>query len=177
MQNRKILVALLVMFSLPMLFAGIFYYRGKPIGNTTNHGILITPPIQSKKLFDQPPKKWTIVWYNPQHCEQRQCLDLLHDLSQIIKATGKYQNNAQVAVLTLEKNKTDSVLNKILKANPKLNARTTTMNLYQRTLKQNPAIGKIYLMDPRGFIMMSYPQNVDPMKIYKDLSRLLKYTG
>jgi len=37
--------------------------------------------------------------------------------------------------------------------------------------------GRLYLIDPRGNLMMSYPPDTDPMGIIKDLNRLLKYSG
>lgn len=175
MQNRKIVVALFIVFLVPMLFAGIMFHRGKPIGKTTNHGTLITPPISTKNLFKQLPTKWTILWFNPEQCHNRQCLDLLHQFIQIIKAMGKYQNDVQIAILSLPRNHDNSVLTKIVQANRKINARHISNEAYQNTLKQKVNTGMIYLMDPRGFIMMRYPQNVDPMNIYHDLSKLLKF--
>ncbi len=37
--------------------------------------------------------------------------------------------------------------------------------------------GSIFLIDPRGFLMMHYPGDTDPSGIIRDLSRLLRISG
>ena len=37
--------------------------------------------------------------------------------------------------------------------------------------------GRLYLIDPLGNLMMSYPSGTDPVGIIKDLKRLFKYSG
>ena len=36
------------------------------------------------------------------------------------------------------------------------------------------ALGRIYLLDPQGYFMLSYPVDADPDGMCKDLVRLLK---
>ena len=36
---------------------------------------------------------------------------------------------------------------------------------------------RIYIVDPRGFLMMSYTPDTDPAGIIKDLKRLLRYSS
>jgi len=175
--NRNIVIALIVSFFVPMIFAGLLYTRGKPIGTPTNHGTLINPPIATNTLFKKLPKKWTIVWFTPKHCHNKDCLQLLHDLHQIQKAMGKYQSNTQLAVLTLKSNAADPLLNKILNANKQIATQSISSDEYRHLLKANASRGMIYLRDPSGFVMMRYLQNDDPMKIYKDLSRLIKFNA
>ena len=37
-----------------------------------------------------------------------------------------------------------------------------------------PEAGRIYLLDPLGHLMMSYPPAIDPNDIRKDLARLMR---
>ena len=37
-----------------------------------------------------------------------------------------------------------------------------------------PEAGRIYLLDPLGYLMMSYPLAIDPNDIRKDLARLMR---
>lgn len=175
--NRKVLAALFFMFMIPMLFAWVMYHRGLPIGKTTNHGILITPPVQAEQLFKSLPHKWTMVWFTPNHCHDKQCLHLLHQLNQVKKAMGKYQSNVHIAVLTLPSNQNDVLLKKILNANTKINEVVIKPSNYQTLLHEKSDAGMIYLVDPRRFIMMKYSEDTDPMNIFHDLHKLLKHTG
>ena len=49
------------------------------------------------------------------------------------------------------------------------------LHLFQ-DLKLNDQ-GAIFLIDPRGFLMMRYPGDTDPSGIIRDLSRLLRISG
>jgi hypothetical protein len=40
--------------------------------------------------------------------------------------------------------------------------------------KFNIAGGQVYLVDPLGNLMMSYPESMDPKGLFSDLKRLLK---
>jgi hypothetical protein len=35
----------------------------------------------------------------------------------------------------------------------------------------------IYLLDPRGNVMLRFPKHADPKRVIKDLERLLKYSS
>jgi hypothetical protein len=35
----------------------------------------------------------------------------------------------------------------------------------------------VYLLDPRGNVMLRFPKGADPKRMIRDLERLLKYSG
>jgi hypothetical protein len=56
--------------------------------------------------------------------------------------------------------------------------KTTTENIihqFSQDVGQGESIQAMYIVDPRGFLMMSYPDGFEPRGTIKDLTRLLKY--
>lgn len=175
-KNAFTLSALILVFTTPMILATALYLRQKPIGHTTALGQLLNPPqpiqaLYAPKSTERLPHKWTIMWYTTQKCQSQQCQDFLYRLNQVWKATGKHQQQTQVAVLSLWKNNYNPDLDALVDRLPQLQHVYTTQKQFKQTAEQ------IYLLDPHGNMILRYPKDVDPMHIFKDLKKLLRYNA
>lgn len=171
--HQKILVALFMIFTLPVIFSWIVYtYHGYFHLNTTNHGILVTPPIQVSALFniEQAQKKqWQII-FAPRHCDDVQSDRILFELHQLRKALGENQGRVN---LVLWDNQT--CLSVALHDFHKVILNDQQTKDLQNALHQNAKFiaDKIYLVDPRGNLFMYYPATTDVMNIFSDLKKVL----
>lgn len=168
-KSTTTLIIFFTVFIIPMVLATVLFMRGKPIGQTTNLGKLVTPPVQITTLL---PKfgnhKWTMMWFTSKQCNQKTCEKTLHDLNQIKKATGKHQNDIDIMLLSQKEQQTSKTFTRWLETRKVLHASISSKQLNA---------DNIYLIDPHGFIMMRYSEHRNPHDIYKDLKKLLRLSG
>lgn len=194
--QRWILVILFVLFALPatlswFLFNYTDFGRGK---GEDSHGELIIPPrlLPDVELNDpsgaseKPPGlygKWNLVYLVSGECD-RYCEQNLYRMRQVRLAMGKHAHRVQRLLINYGETPV------------KLSGRQLREYPGQLLLKvagmkglNDPALFKlpdddmplpahrIYIVDPRGFLMMSYTPDTDPAGIIKDLKRLLRYSS
>lgn len=191
-KNRRIFLLLLAFFITPTLLGYLAYFGGWiDSSNTVNKGTLITPPIAIEslnlqlddgKLFAQPTLrgKWWLLYQLPQTCEQS-CINSLLQIRQVRLALGK--NTERVSrVLIVESGS--------LSSNPELAGHIKSehgdalmLAPSEEILAKNTPLesGVIYIVDPLGNIILSYPGYKDAEEailkaklILKDLNKLLK---
>lgn len=158
---------------------------------STNHGHLISPlkNIHSLHLYDINNKntfsgkslegKWWFIYVGPEKCQQT-CHDALYNLRQIQTALGK--NTSRVERLFIaHPNCAASVCEQYLsEAYPEMKkARfepndfaslfTDISNTHAREM-----VGEIYIMDPKGNIMMHYSADMEARWILSDIKKLLR---
>jgi hypothetical protein len=152
-KNRK-LIYLFLIFVIPLLIGNLLYYYHQNFNfKTTNHGTLVSPPINIQALQLIPDKKWRIVYF-PDKCFDEDCKKTAYTLHQVKIALGKESRRVEVLVIT-DVNQI-SFLQKLIN-------------------KNNFAIqDKIYLIDPINNLFMYYPANVNPMFILKDMKKVLE---
>lgn len=189
---KFVLLALILLFLIPLLLAWILYDRRYTFGKgMVNHGHLITPPfaIDSLKFYDAKSQllikkvsngKWLMLYLNPGSCNKL-CQRGLHNLRQIRTATGKNRNRIERAIVTYQQNLPNPRLIKLL--NQKYQGTKlfiTSKQSFETTVAKNVSIpyavsqGSLYIVDPHGNVMMVYKSSADPIGIFKDLQRLLK---
>ena len=187
-KNRKIFLLMVFIFALPQL-AALFYFSFKddlPLA-TNNHGDLIQPVRSIKHLnfYDVNDEKvsladfsgkWIIATANSSLCEQ-DCINNLYSLRQIRKAVANERSRVERLLVI-----TDTVNLEQLKQNMgeyegmKIVAAPNddVINFAELAKNPNPQFeGGIYIIDPMGNLMMSYPPKFDPKLILEDLHRLL----
>lgn len=108
------------------------------------------------------------MWFTAKQCDQKTCEKTLHDLNQVKKATGKYQSDVALMLLSSNNKPASKDFISWLDTRNVLHASMTNPKL---------APNSIYLVDPHGFIMMRYEDRRNPHDIYKDLSKLLRLTN
>lgn len=108
-QTHRPLFIIIALSILPIILA-ILFYKIRYVGaGYTNHGTLLTPPLQLNtfKLIDCQnqhkqwffePGKWRLIYLAPQKCDPG-CLNNLTQLNQVYRALGKRQNRVQTVAI------------------------------------------------------------------------------
>jgi cytochrome oxidase Cu insertion factor (SCO1/SenC/PrrC family) len=179
MSPRAKLVSLAALFALPIA-ASILAYRFLALEPTANYGELLLPPAAiSAQPFETPggpafafPKlagSWILVASDTGDCP-RACLEKLVTLRQVRLALGR--NAARVArVFVVDDSKPLAPA-----AAAELDG--TVVAVTPRGLAGPPGAtndrAHIYLVDPRGNVMLRWPAGADRKRMLGDLQRLLK---
>jgi cytochrome oxidase Cu insertion factor (SCO1/SenC/PrrC family) len=185
-RGRWMLLLLFAFFVLPLLLVVLMHrFDWHPQGSS--HGELISPPrlLQTPaQLLDArgtlaTPALWRDKWsmvYIADDCQQT-CNDRLHIMRQLHVSLAKDISRVQRVLLTPSHD-----LEGIQKQYPDLlilgqSAEALAELRQQFDLPHEPAgsADRIYLVDPLGNLMMSYPSTIPAGEIRKDLTRLLAY--
>lgn len=186
-QGRRMLLLLVFFFTVPIAAVILMHhYNWHPQGRT--HGELVTPAralhipgnlMSLQGVYVDPDllrDKWSMI-YVTDDCE-KQCEERLHTMRQlhasfakdiqrvqriVIASGGNLQGQYQLYPDLLIFNQPESEVS-ALRA--------------QFDLPDAPAgsDNRIYLVDPLGNLMMSFPDSVSPADIRKDITRLLAYS-
>lgn len=188
--RRKILL-LAALFTLPVIVAYALYFSGWRPAATGNHGELVQPvhPIADAALtrldggsmrFRELHGKWTLLTFSTAEC-LKPCERNLHNMRQVIAAQGDKAGRVQ-SVLVVTDLKALDLLRYAVKDYPGMRVIVGPPEAVAGLARQFtlPAGGpldnlnRIYVVDPLGNFMMSYPADADPNGIRKDLARLLR---
>lgn len=178
-------VALILVFLLPFIAGWLAFYVFELRPGTRNYGELVVPvrqlqlspltSVNGETLSADFWHKWTFVVVDNQGCQQS-CRNNLYYLRQLRIALGR--DTDRVQNLLLLAGEAEPALRQYLVDFPKLNtvANTARDFIEQFSLPGIPAGEQavVYLVDPRGNLMMTYPAENDPSSILSDLRRLLK---
>lgn len=190
-RSRWKIVLLAALFVVPVVLAYTLYFSGWRPARTINHGELVQParPLTDEALETLEGRKiklgdlrgkWLLVYFGGSECGQP-CTDNLYNMQQVVLAQGKdlvrlerlYIVTDTSALEMLRYTIRDYPGTRILKGEADSLAR----------LARQFAVGdvspldnrhRLYLVDPLGNLMMSYPAGADPSGLRKDLVRLLK---
>ena len=193
MKRKHLQMGLLVLvFLVPPVISYVLFFSGFRPEGSVNHGQLVTParPVENDDgmntidgegfRFAGPPKKWTLFYLAGARCDAV-CGDSLYKIQQVRLTQGREMGRVRsITVLPadtlageIEKLRTDYPGVTVVLA-----AKDTYAGLasqFQRGAEETlQGSGRIYIVDPIGNIMMSYPPEADPTGMKKDLKRLLK---
>ncbi|MFA6179473.1 MAG: SCO family protein [Candidatus Methylopumilus sp.] len=186
-RGRWILALLFVFFAVPLLAVMLMHhYQWHPKGDS--YGELVSPPVPltiAAELLDNQGKavtasiwhdKWSMVYVTGE-CDDI-CTERLHSMRQLHVSFAKDIERIQRILISpthkaaeLQQQYPDLlIINQPAPALPNLNS--------QFDIAGEAAISgnRIYLVDPLGNLMMSYPLSIAPAEIRKDMQRLLKYS-
>lgn len=194
-RKQAILILLLAVFALPPLLSWLLF-NYTDLGRATGggeHGTLVTPPrpvpdLTLVNLADRTDAdkrlhgKWTLVYLLDGNCGEA-CLENLYRMRQLRLATGKYAQRVQRAVLVVD-NERQALTREQLSDYPGQYVlypegvdADSLLSLFRLTPDDRPlGEDRLYLIDPLGNLMMTYPATTPPDGIIKDLKRLLKYS-
>ncbi|MEC5385828.1 hypothetical protein VVD49_08835 [Uliginosibacterium sp. H3] len=175
-KGRRTLVLLFLVCLAPVLAAYGAFYVWRPSAQAS-YGKVVSPPVAlpvaTLKTLDGAPLvegirgKWTLAVRAPSACDPA-CQQELYYTRQIRTITGA--NMDRVARLWVFDDARQPEA-KLLADHPGL------------LVVSDPALasavgpaGQIALIDPRGNLMMRFPENAEPKGIVKDLQKLLKYS-
>lgn len=193
-KQKWIIVLLMVIFLLPMSLSYFLFYftsfgQG---GGESSHGILIEPPRQLPDLVlrtagrgeqKEAPLhgKWSLVYLVQGHCDDT-CEENLYRMRQLRLAQGKHGTRVQRVLLNFGREElrlNDHQLQEY--AGQLISPPQEPAGLLDqfRLREQDRPLDKnrLYLVDPRGFLMMGYPADAEPGGIIDDMKRLLRYSG
>jgi hypothetical protein len=183
--GRKMLLGLAVIFILPFTIAATLHLLeirpgGKSFGN------LITPPVTLQfPEFNAvegdvyPAERWNKIWsiviIDDNSCAE-ECQKKVDMLNRVhISLNKEYDRVQRVLLLQGEVD-----LNKIAALQTQfsdliiLTAKDDSQQTFVQVFNSSAEKGSVYLVDPLGNLMMSYPQSLAPKELYSDLKRLLK---
>jgi len=188
---RRKLLLLASLFVLPMLVAYALYYSGWRPETVHPHGELVQParPVADAALvlldgkpirFSELRGKWALITFSAAEC-LKPCERNLTKMRQIIAAQGKEADRLQ-SVLVVTDGKALDWLRYAIQDYPGMRAVVGPPEAVDALAREFtlPAGGpldnlnRVYLMDPLGNFMMSYPADADPTGMRKDLARLLR---
>lgn len=199
--NRWVVVALAVIFILPVLSAYLaFYGFNLGAGGGNHHGNLLTPPalideftlsqVDGDLNFADMKRKWWLVYLNDENQCQESCNDAIHLMKQLHIALGKnadrlsrllIQNKSSTVDAALQDGLTVAYSNfstKGIEAKPDANPE----------LSKQLQSDKVYLIDPRGFVILEYDLNSAEgankklakeqyfKGVLKDIKKLMKFS-
>jgi len=186
MSRRRWLVlgALAVLFAAPMIAAHLW----RPDGQM-NYGQLVSParPVEDLVLSDLSGAlvrlsdlrhKWVLLYVGGDRCDAV-CDRNLYKIERVRLAQNKNVGRVQSVHVAPER-LDPAELKRRVAEHPGIIALRASKDVLIRlgaALEQGghgPAGERIYVLDPLGNLMMSYPSDADPSGIRKDLVRLLK---
>lgn len=191
-KNRRTLIIVLAIFIVPAAFTWLManLEQFRPT-KTKNHGDFIIPirALQQVALHDDKDNayglaevkgKWTIIYFGVAECD-RICEDILYKTRQSRLAQSVEMKRVKRVYVLLDRLPGAS-LKKILKEHADLSVVTGDKQALDAILRQfeiadkNPAktAQRVYIIDPLGNLMMSYPKGFSAKGMIKDLLHLLK---
>ena len=181
--GRLKMLLILAACAAPVIASYVSFYFFKPAGRI-NHGALIEPvqPLSDAALahldgrpfrFSEFRGKWLLLTLDGGACAGN-CPDKLLKMRQLRTMQGKERDRIERAWLITDDVPLATLLIREYDGTRMLRAKGAPL------LAEFPATGDrsdhIYLIDPLGNLVLRYPKDSDPMKMNKDLQRLLKYS-
>jgi cytochrome oxidase Cu insertion factor (SCO1/SenC/PrrC family) len=190
-RGRRRILLIAMAAALPLIIAYALFYSGWRPGSTANYGELVQParPIADATLLTLDKKKirfsdwrgkWTLMTFSPAECLSP-CEKTLYNLRQVIAAQGEEAKRVQ-SVFIVTDPKALVWLHYAIKDYPDMlvivgpteDVRALARQFVLPDESQPEGSQRIYLVDPLGNLMMSYPAGADPTGMRKDLARLLR---
>ena len=168
-RGRLQLLLLALFFILPAAASFLIWRLDLAPGSTGNYGALLSPRPVAAAPFAALKGRWILVQLDGGECRAA-CERKLYLMRQVRRAQGREMQRIERLWLV-----TDSV-------SPRAELLTaiegTVLAPAGALAKAFPAerssVDHVYLVDPLGNLMMRFPQDPDPMRVIKDLQRLLR---
>jgi cytochrome oxidase Cu insertion factor (SCO1/SenC/PrrC family) len=183
-RGRIKMLLILLVCAAPVIASYVTFYFFKPAGRV-NHGVLVDParPLgdatfrltdgKSVRLSDLR-GKWLLLTADAGACAET-CRDKLFKMRQLRTMQGKERDRIERVWLITDEDPLDTMLMREYDGMRMLRAAGSP--LFKELPFEGRQSDQIYLIDPLGNLVMRYPRDADPMKMNKDIGRLLKYSG
>ena len=100
-KNQIAIIALVVVFVLPVILAKVALENDWFNKGATNQGELLTPPIDFSANFAELPPLWRLVYVLPEQCDAK-CANAIYALGQIHMALGKHMDRVEPLIITTQ---------------------------------------------------------------------------
>ena len=186
---RRTLLILVAVFAVPYVLAWYFFLNPdvtEKFGTRAN-GTLINPPIEARQLAlkhengarfpaaAEGERKWMLMMFGGQDCGA-ECEKTLFTLQQLRRMMAVEKARLRRAYVLLEDDSGDRLGGKLdiyqgtelFMAEPSVaGSLENSMGLEAGTLAQH-----IVIADPAGYLVMVYPREIEPRKIFADIEIL-----
>ena len=183
-QGRWKLFAIILVCASPLIASYLTYYVIKPQGRT-NYGELIDPrnyPLPQLNATTLDGKaagledykgKWLMLQADTGDCPET-CRTKLFQQRQLRLTQGKEMSRIERVWLVTNDKPIDNVLLKEFDGTRVLRADPSRLKQWLPVENGAALTDHVYMIDPRGNLMMRFPKNPDPNKMKKDISKLLR---
>jgi cytochrome oxidase Cu insertion factor (SCO1/SenC/PrrC family) len=183
-RGRWKMLAVLAVCAAPVLASYFTYYVIKPTTHN-NYGTLVDPrsypipPLASTTLDGRPEGldkykgKWIMLKVGGGECAQA-CQKQLFTMRQERLMQGKEMDRIERVWLVTDREPLETILIREYDGMHMLHAEPAAVAKWLPVDPGTKAEDHIYLIDPLGNLMMRFPADPDPRKMYKDVNKLLK---
>ncbi len=180
MRSKKVLLPLFLVFIAPGIFAILFYMHPSWLGGLpTNKGLLIRPSVPLAALDGSEVEsesatekdKWHMVVWCPKGCDTT-CLHTLDEMARVRLALGRRLYQVDLWMLQAKQSLVCShEATEAFKAGA-IKKRELSKKAQEeaRLLTNKP---KVFLADPRHYLVLEYEALGKPSDVFQDLKRLL----
>jgi hypothetical protein len=170
LRDRKLsdlkMLLLILVFVVPMAMSWVMYnYPDYFAMRTLNHGKLMNPMVTDASLVNTAHPTFQIV-YAPADCLTEEANNRMFMLHQVRMALGKDADRVSLSLLTEKECPRSSVHDFRRLVGNTAPIRAGVVDHYVEK--------KIYLVDPQGNVFIYYSESSEPMRILKDLKRVLE---
>jgi hypothetical protein len=183
-RGRWMLWLVLLVCASPIIASYFTYYVLKP-EKRNNYGTLIdqrahpipalaTTTLDGKPVaLDQFKGKWVMLMAAPGACDAA-CRKQLFAMRQLRTMQGKEMERIERVWLILDAEPLDTILIREYDGTHMLRADAKAVAGWLPLDPGTSVADHIYMIDPLGHLMMRFPKDPDPRKVYKDIYKLLK---
>lgn len=182
--GRWKLFAIIAVCASPLIGSYLAYYVVKP-GGRTNYGDILDPrqypmPSLGSTALDGKPTgldaykgKWIMLQVDSGACD-KPCRTKLFEMRQLRLTQGKEMDRIERVWLITDDQPLDTVLMREYDGTRMLRAAPAPLQKWLPVDPGTKVSDHLYMIDPRGNLMMRFPKDADPNKIKKDLGKLLR---
>jgi cytochrome oxidase Cu insertion factor (SCO1/SenC/PrrC family) len=190
-RGRRTLVLVTALFMLPVVLATVLFVTGwRPSGRNLQYGELLAPrPIGDAALstvdggtlrLSELHGRWALVVFDTLPCDDR-CQANLYSVQQVRLAQGRDARRVERLFIALAPSE-ERLRTGLAGRYPGLRVLHGTAAAVS-TLARDfvtadgtalDGLAHVYVVDPNGNLVMSYPPGADPSGMRKDLARLLR---
>jgi hypothetical protein len=183
-RGRLKLLLVLLICAAPLIVSYITFYIVKPT-DRTNYGTILDartlpiPQMATTTLDGQPRTladlkgKWVMLRVGGGKCND-ECMRQLYAMRQWRTMQGKNMERMERVWLITDSEPLDTVMMREYDGMELLRAPAATVAKWLPTEAGHPPSDHIYLIDPLGNLMMRFPFQPEPGRVYKDIAKLLK---
>jgi peroxiredoxin len=187
-RGRWMLWLVLLVCASPLIASYFTYYVIKP-EKRNNYGTLIDQrahpmPAMATTTLDGRPMaleqfkgKWVMLMTGPASCQDA-CRKQLFAMRQLRLMQGKEMERIERVWLITDREPLDTIVIREFDGTHMLRAASDADSAaVTQWLPADPGTSTddhIYLIDPLGHLMMRFPKDPEPRKVYKDINKLLK---
>jgi len=183
-RGRWMLWLVLLVCAAPLIASYFAYYVVKP-ERRSNYGTLLDqrahpiPGMAATTLDGRPMPlqqfkgKWVMLMTGSGACAQA-CQQQLFTMRQLRLMQGKEMDRIERVWLITDREPLDTIVIREFDGTHMLRADAATVKAWLPADAGTSADQHIYMIDPLGHLMMRFPANPEPRKVYKDIYKLLK---